>query len=110
MNDRFRHPDPEPEHIVDGGDRACGELLLVLARRVRGLVSGVVIRLVATDPAAVIDLPAWCHLTGHQYLGRGHGADGRPHYDVRTAGAPHRTAVGQPWRLEAVPPSPHSHR
>lgn len=27
------------------------------------------VRLIATDPAAPLDLPAWCHLTGHTYLG-----------------------------------------
>ncbi|MCP9965313.1 hypothetical protein LUX57_09345 [Actinomadura madurae] len=27
------------------------------------------IHLIATDPAAPIDLPAWCHLTGHTYVG-----------------------------------------
>jgi tRNA 2-thiouridine synthesizing protein A len=24
---------------------------------------------VTDDPAAPLDLPAWCHLTGHHYLG-----------------------------------------
>jgi len=28
-----------------------------------------VIHLIARDPAAPLDLAAWCHLTGHTYLG-----------------------------------------
>jgi len=26
-----------------------------------------VIRLIATDPAVPLDIPVWCHLTGHAY-------------------------------------------
>lgn len=58
------------EFVVDGGDRSCGELLLVLFRTVRELPGGSRIRLIARDPIAEIDLPVWCHLTGHHYLGR----------------------------------------
>ena len=93
----------EPTVIVDGGDKACGELLLVLARRLRPLPPGSVIRLVATDPAAVIDLPAWCHLTGHRYLAPGLGVDGRPYYDLQTTAFPHLTKPTHPWRLNTPP-------
>ena len=89
--------------LVDGGDRACGELLVVLAARARALPSGSQIRLVATDPAAALDLPAWCHLTGHGFLGRGLQTDGRPHYDLRTSDRPRKTNPDQPWRLSDSP-------
>lgn len=89
----------EPE-IVDGGDRACGELLLVLAQRARALPAEALLRLVATDPAAAIDLPAWCYLTGHAFLGRGEQDDGRPHYDIRTSERARPTDPGRPWRLQ----------
>lgn len=107
MNGPPRHHD-RPTVIVDGGDKACGELLLVLARRLRPLSPGSVIRLVATDPAAVIDLPAWCHLTGHRYLARGLGLDDRPYYDVQTTASPHLTEATDPWRLN-TPPAATSH-
>jgi tRNA 2-thiouridine synthesizing protein A len=55
--------------VIDGGDRACVSLLLELRARIDGLPGGTIIHLVASDPAAPIDLPAWCHLTGHTYLG-----------------------------------------
>ena len=86
--------------LVDGGDRGCGELLLVLAARSRHLAPGVTVRLLATDPAAPIDLPAWCHLTGHSYLGPGRGADGRAYYDVLLSDGARSTAHTQPWRLD----------
>lgn len=71
-----------PSLVIDGGDRACGELLLILALPVRDQPVGAVVRLIATDPVAAIDLQYWCHLTGHGYLGAARGADGRSHYDI----------------------------
>lgn len=59
----------EPAVVVDGGDRSCVRLLLELRNRVQELRPGTVVRLLASDPAAPLDLPAWCHLTGHAYLG-----------------------------------------
>ena len=95
--------------VVDGGDRACGELLLVLAARSRTLAPLSQIRLLATDPAAAIDLPAWCHLTGHFYLGHGVIADGRPYYDVRVSADARDTRDSHPWRLDPESSLPDAH-
>jgi tRNA 2-thiouridine synthesizing protein A len=89
---------PEPV-IIDGGDRACIQLLLELRARVAELPGETVIHLMASDPAAPIDLPAWCHLTGHLYLGPVTGAPS-PTYSLRTASAPARTEPASPWRLD----------
>jgi tRNA 2-thiouridine synthesizing protein A len=83
--------------IIDGGDRACVRLLLELRARISGLPGGTVTHLIASDPAAPIDLPAWCHLTGHSYLGPVPAA-GRPTYAMRTASAPLPTDPASPWR------------
>ncbi|MBK7720878.1 MAG: sulfurtransferase TusA family protein [Austwickia sp.] len=86
--------------VIDGGDRSCGELLLVLYRHIAQLDPGTVIELIAHDPIAPIDLPVWCHLTGHQYLG--------PHPDVVDAYRIEVVATarsvdgGRPWRLAAT--------
>jgi len=95
--------------VVDGGDRACGELLLMLAARSRALPPRSQIRLLATDPAAAIDLPAWCHLTGHDYLGHSVDADGRTYYDVRVSAGAHSTRDSNPWRLDPEPSPLHPH-
>lgn len=92
--------------LVDGGDRACGELLLVLAARARQLSAGVDVRLIATDPAAAIDLPAWCYLTGHTFLRAATMPDGRACYDVLLTEQSRDTRTDQPWRLRPVS-SPH---
>ena len=95
--------------VVNGGDRGCGELLLVLAARSKDLGPGSRIRLFATDPAAPIDLPAWCYLTGHVYLGPGIDIEGRPYYDIRLADVERSTHPTQPWRLTPEAPG-HHHR
>jgi tRNA 2-thiouridine synthesizing protein A len=88
-------PVPGPV-VIDGGDRACIALLLELRARISGLSPGTVIHLIASDPAAPIDLPAWCHLTGHAYLGPISAA--AQVYALRTAAAPAATDPVSPWR------------
>lgn len=91
-------PPPEPV-VIDGGDRACAALILELRARITGLPAGTVIHLIASDPAAPIDLPAWCHLTGHAYLGSIGAAP--PAYALRTTAAPVATHPASPWRRDA---------
>ena len=62
----------------DAGDKACGELALELRHRVRALPPGAVLRLTSLDPAAPIDLPAWCRVTGHTLVYANH-----PEYFIR---------------------------
>jgi tRNA 2-thiouridine synthesizing protein A len=53
--------------------------VIALARRLPELPVGTVLRVLADDPAAANDIPAWCRLRGQEYLGPA-GSDG---YDVR---------------------------
>jgi tRNA 2-thiouridine synthesizing protein A len=91
-------PPPEPV-VIDGVDRACVALLLELRRRICDLPAGTVIHLIASDPAAPIDLPAWCHLTGHAYLGSIRAAP--PTYALRTTATTVATDPASPWRRRA---------
>jgi tRNA 2-thiouridine synthesizing protein A len=91
-------PPPEPV-VIDGGDRACGALLLALRARISGLPAGTVTHLIASDLAAPIDLPAWCHLTGHAYLGPIRAAP--PTYALRTIATAVATDPASPWRRRA---------
>jgi tRNA 2-thiouridine synthesizing protein A len=50
----------------DGGDLACGQLLLELRLVFRELAAGTVLAVRAIDPGAPLEVPAWCRLTGHQ--------------------------------------------
>jgi tRNA 2-thiouridine synthesizing protein A len=41
---------------------------------------------VASDPAARVDVPAWCRMTGHDYVGEESAEDGVARYVVRRVG------------------------
>jgi tRNA 2-thiouridine synthesizing protein A len=69
-----RGTDPGPartgdaDAFFDAGDLGCGDLVLELALRLRRLAPGTVLEVVARDPGAPEDLPAWCSMTGHALL------------------------------------------
>jgi tRNA 2-thiouridine synthesizing protein A len=52
----------------DAGPLNCGELVLMLRRRLQALPARSVLRLTARDLGAKEDIPAWCRLTGHRLL------------------------------------------
>jgi tRNA 2-thiouridine synthesizing protein A len=54
------------------GDLGCGDLVLELRTRLRELPPGAVLHVTATDPAAPVDLPAWCGLCGHTLVHASH--------------------------------------
>ena len=52
----------------DAGDLACGDLVLELLKKVKALPPGAVLKLIATDPAARIDIGAWCRITKNRLV------------------------------------------
>jgi len=56
----------------DAGDLGCGELVLELHTRLGDMRPGQVMRLIARDPGAREDLPAWCRMTGHTLVSQQH--------------------------------------
>ena len=82
--------------VLDGGDRTCTALLLELRGHLTRFPPGTVIHLIARDPAAPLDLAAWCHLTGHAYLGPVPAV--APTYALRTSAACRPTQPHSPWR------------
>ena len=58
----------EPSATWDAGDMGCGELIVLLRARVRALAPGEILRVIARDPGAPEDLPAWSRLTGHRLV------------------------------------------
>ncbi len=89
--------------VLDGGERRCVLLLIELRRLTLRLTPGTVVHLIATDPAAPLDLPAWCHLTGHTYLGPVPASD-RPTYAVQVAAGAAVTDPDHPWRPASTAP------
>ena len=56
----------------DAGDLGCGELVLELRQRMARMQPGQVIKVIAVDPGAPADMPAWCRLTGHTLVHEDH--------------------------------------
>jgi len=57
-----------PADVFDARGRACVELLVPLAARVRAMAPGARIDVLSDDPAARVDLPAWCRMTGNEIV------------------------------------------
>ncbi|HEY0529983.1 MAG TPA: sulfurtransferase TusA family protein [Actinoplanes sp.] len=47
----------------------CPLPVIALAKRIRTAEIGEVLRVLADDPAAANDIPAWCRMKEQQYLG-----------------------------------------
>jgi tRNA 2-thiouridine synthesizing protein A len=50
---------------LDAGETGCGDLIMLIARAVRGLAPGQTVEVMAYDLAAGADIPAWCRSTGN---------------------------------------------
>ncbi|MCA0942188.1 sulfurtransferase TusA family protein [Yangia mangrovi] len=55
---------------LDARGLLCPLPVLKARKRLQGMGSGEVLRVVATDPAAVIDVPHFCNEAGHALVGQ----------------------------------------
>jgi TusA-related sulfurtransferase len=69
---------------VDARGTLCPQPIIDLARRIGDVPVGAVIALLSDDPAARSDVPAWCRMRGHDYVGE-RPADNATAYLVRRA-------------------------
>ena len=63
---------PRSEATWDAGAMGCGELVLELRFRMAELPGGAQLHLIASDPGAPEDLPAWCRMTGNRLVRADH--------------------------------------
>ena len=70
-----------PALVLDCTGMRCPLPVIVLARRIGEVPVGAVVRVLADDPAARNDLPAWCRMRGQEYIGAADAVT----YDVRRA-------------------------
>jgi tRNA 2-thiouridine synthesizing protein A len=66
----------------DMGELSCGDLVMAILKAFRPLQPGDVMEVRALDPAAPIDIPAWCRLTGHTLVAGPCGPD-KTHYFIQ---------------------------
>ncbi|MEV0455477.1 sulfurtransferase TusA family protein [Catellatospora methionotrophica] len=60
----------------------CPLPVIALAKHLPTVPVGTIIRVLADDPAAAVDIPAWCRMRTQQYIGATT-VNGSPAYDVR---------------------------
>ena len=65
-------PAPPIDQEWDAGELGCGELVLELRWRMGRMRPGEIIKVIALDPGAPADIPAWCRLTGHTLVSGEH--------------------------------------
>ena len=61
--------DRTPDVTLDVRRLLCPLPILRAEAAIAGMASGAVLAVRATDPGLAHDLPAWCHIHGHQFLG-----------------------------------------
>jgi len=60
----------EPQAVFDGGDLDCGSgLVLLIREHMLGVPEGGVLEMRSREPTVRDDLPPWCRMVGHEYLG-----------------------------------------
>jgi tRNA 2-thiouridine synthesizing protein A len=69
--------------VLDCRGMRCPLPVIELAKRIGDVAVGSVIRIIADDPAAATDVPAWCRMRQHEYAGPGEPEESSPSYLVR---------------------------
>ena len=64
--------------LVDARGLRCPLPVIRLATAAKGLPAGTELTVLSTDPAAKLDVPAWCRMRGHEHVAT------REHHAVET--------------------------
>lgn len=60
---------PGPALRIDALGKKCPLPIIMLAERIGEVPIGNVVEVLADDPASKTDVPAWCGLKSHEFLG-----------------------------------------
>jgi TusA-related sulfurtransferase/uncharacterized OsmC-like protein len=101
----------QPDRTFDGGDLDCGSgLILLIRENMLQVPEGGILEMGSREPTVGDELPAWCRMAGHEYLGAVREAGKARYFLRRGSGAPDGTAAlagdmqrakGYEWRLRA---------
>ena len=68
---------------LDCRGQVCPAPIIELARRIRDVPLGGLVGVTTDDAAGRYDVPAWCRMTGQEYVGDEAADDGVPRFVVR---------------------------
>lgn len=57
------------QHTLDASGLLCPMPVIRTQERARSLAVGDELAVICTDPGAAHDIPAWCRVHGHKFLG-----------------------------------------
>jgi cysteine desulfurase len=60
----------EPALTIDALGKRCPIPVIELAKHINDVAVGELIAVLADDPAAALDVPAWCAMRGQEYVGQ----------------------------------------
>jgi len=90
VNEEAERPSERPGAVsgqatleLDCRGMRCPRPVIELAQHIEDVAVGEVIGVASTDTAARADVPAWCRMRGHEYVGEDAADDGTPVYLVR---------------------------
>ena len=67
---RPEEPTAQPLLTINALGRKCPIPIIMLAEQIRDVPVGEVIAVLADDPAAYTDVPAWCGMKSHEFVFR----------------------------------------
>jgi cysteine desulfurase len=73
-----------PALTLDVLGRLCPAPVIELAKNIGRVEVGEVVRVLADDPAAALDIPVWCRMRAQEYLGEAPADRGRAYVVRRT--------------------------
>jgi tRNA 2-thiouridine synthesizing protein A len=76
---------PAPPQVIDARDLLCPLPVLRLRKALATAAPGAEVTLLATDPAAHVDVPHFCTEQGHDLLDIREDAQGTTRYHIRRA-------------------------
>jgi TusA-related sulfurtransferase len=86
MTESFDPTTIRPDVVFDGGDLDCGSgLVLLIREHMLQVPLGGVLEMRSREPTVRDDLPPWCRMAGHEYLGAAEG-EGYARFFVRRGG------------------------
>jgi len=61
-------PAPPPALTIDALGKKCPIPIIMLAERIREVPIGATVEVLASDPAATTDVPAWCMMKSQEFV------------------------------------------
>ena len=58
----------KPDIVLDTVGKVCPQPLIAVSLKIKQLLDGQIMEILADDPAVLRDIPAWCKNSGNRFL------------------------------------------